>query len=311
MASAAMVRRKLASVKAKARAAGKRRRVRAATTAKTPQPAPIVTVEAPRQGPDFSRAFVSLAGEERMRKLGAFSPTEPPLTRRLPPIRPPAPETQKDSAAQDPAKLPNMHWVWTSLAYLALVALATEAAMVLPADASNSEAWTSFGLWSFFVVAAACVMVLTWRNLALPAILVSFALFLLAWRAPFLSVGVFTDVADWTTHASPWWSLLVITFIVKSIETRGVRRHYQVRVLMVLQGMQIATYAGLVLLSIFFLGRNGAIHTAWAITVIALLAAWLFQGRAVLTMWNLNVATTATVENQKPVWSTSAEHTGK
>lgn len=267
-------------------------------------------MESPRQGPDFSRAFVSLAGDERMRKLGAFLPAEPPLPRLLPPLPVPATVTQHDNA-QNPSALPTMHWVWTSLAYLTLIALATEAALILPAEASNADAWKAFGLWSFFVVAAACVMVLSWRNLALPSILVSFALFVLAWRAPFLSVGVFTDAADWTTHASPWWSLLVITLIVKSLETRGVRRRYQVRALMVLQGMQIATYAGLVLLSIFFLGRNGAIHTAWAITVIALLAAWLIQGRAVLAMWNLHVGGAPGLGNASPVWSTTAEHTGK
>lgn len=206
--------------------------------------------------------------------------------------------------------LPTAHWVWTSLAYVTLIALATEAATVLPENAPTSDAWKAIGLWSFFVLAAACVLLLSWRNVALPAIFVVFALFLVAWRAPFLSVGVFADDADWTTHASPWWSLLVITTIIKSLETRGVRRRYQVRALMVLQGMQIATYAGLVLLSIFFLGRNGAIHAAWAVTVVVLIGAWLLQGRAVLSMWNLNVGNTASVHSA-PVWSTAAEHTGK
>ena len=248
-----------------------------------------------------------------MRQLGTHVSTPPPLPHMLPRLLPSTPAKESNDEpheTKDPNRLSTAHWIWTSLAYLTLIALATEAATVLPQDAPTSDAWKAFGLWSFFVVAAACVLVLSWRNVALPSILVAFVLFILAWRAPFLSVGVFTDTADWTTHTSPWWSLLVITAIVKSLETRGVRRRYQVRSLMVLQGMQIATYAGLVLLSIFFLGRNGAIQASWAITVVVLIGAWLLQGRAVLSMWNLNVAS-ATPVGQSPVWSSAVEHTGK
>ncbi|HEX9816661.1 MAG TPA: hypothetical protein VGB18_06755 [Candidatus Thermoplasmatota archaeon] len=312
-------------MKAKARAAGKRQKRRAAVAAKPPEPVPAAPSPptsqgldfqrhpAPSHGLDFHRQFVSLAVDERMRKLGVISATSPARPPLLPPIQTPVVVDEPEFIIlhDTTIRLRTMHWVWTGLAYLTLIALATEAAIVLPADAPSTEGWKAFGIWAFFVVAAASVLVLSWRNHALPTIIVSFALFFLAWRAPFLSVGVFTDAADWTMHASPWWSLLVITLIIKSLETRGVRRRYHVRALMVLQGMQIATYAGLVLLSIFFLGRNGTIRAEWAITVIALVAAWMVQGRAVLTMWNLNVADSTTVEKPGTVWTSSAEHTGK
>jgi hypothetical protein len=323
MGSAVAVRRKLVAVKAKAREAGRRAKgktVAAAQKARPKRTPTRVPATPPPEAPplDPARAPVVHVGDQRV--VRPANANRPVIHGPVPPLAPPpvaVPVLMRDSERsftqaqldQD-ARFGRLHWLWSALAYLTFLAMATQAASAMPSDPSDAEQWRSFGLWSFFVVAAACVLVLSWRNLALPALMVMFGVFLLAWRAPFLAMGIFSDAADWTTKSVPWWSLLTITFVTKALETRGGRRRYHLRTLMVLQGMQIATYAVLVLLSIFFLGRNGTIPAGWTITIVALVAAWMFQGRSLLAMWNRTVPP-PTAAASASLWSSNAEHTGK